>query len=249
MNKLVNLCLNYHDFSGTSAKSIDSLYTVDFNQFKNQMNLLSGFKNVNVIDLIKSDNPPFTISMTFDDGCKSNLYIAEELAKRELSGTFFIIKDKCLHDSTYLSKQEVRELNNLGMNVGSHSTSHRHMNRLTLEDMKTELRDSKHFLEDLLGKKVDTIAYPGGHCGPREFKIAKEEGYLINRTTITGINKLPLNNGIVKCMTIKNDIDMNTFEQIINLSPLYFGKIKLREIALYLPKLMHSKYRFNLQKK
>ena len=91
-----------------------------------------------------------------------------------------------------MNKYEVRSLVDLGMDIGSHSCTRRHLNRLPVKELTRELRESKIFLEALIGRSVDTIAYSGGQCGKREFKISKEVGYLLDRTTNSGLNNLPL---------------------------------------------------------
>src|SRR5665647_949679 len=98
MKKDKNLCLNYHDFSGTKAETSEtSKYTVKFNSFKKQLDLLKEFNNIPLNNLLKKQpNSEFSYCLTFDDGYKSNLYVAEELAKRNLRGTFFIIKNQAI---------------------------------------------------------------------------------------------------------------------------------------------------------
>jgi peptidoglycan/xylan/chitin deacetylase (PgdA/CDA1 family) len=243
MKKYRNLCLNYHDFSGTRAETSElSKYTVKFSIFKEQLDMLKQFSNVPLLDLLQDQKKSeFNYCLTFDDGFKSNLYIAEELAKRNLKGTFFIIKDQSLSSPKYLNKQEIKEVDQLGMEIGSHSCTHRHMNRLKKAVMIQELRESKIFLEDLLGKPIYSMAYPGGHFGAREIKASLEEGYLINRTVITGLNTYPLSKGIVKSNNITDLINLETFKSIISLSPLFFARIKIREHLLSFPKYVESK--------
>lgn len=241
-NKNYNLCLNYHDFSGTKAESfVKSKYTVPFESFKKQLDLLCSLKNVTLSNLLYPTEG-FTYSLTFDDGYKSILYIAEELAKRYIKGTFFIIKNKSINDNKYLDTKEIKELDSLGMEIGSHSCTHRHLNRLSEKEMLSEIHDSKLFLEDILSKPINSIAFPGGHFGKREINACLAEGYLLNRTVITGLNRFPLEMGIVKCITITDKVDINTFKKILNLSPLFFTKVKLRELALSLPKYIESRY-------
>src|SRR6185436_20733426 len=43
--------------------------------------------------------------------------------------------------------------------------------------LNMEMKDSKQFLEDLLGVSVTTYAYPGGFFSPREQEIGKQAGY------------------------------------------------------------------------
>ena len=243
MQKSFNLCLNYHDFSGPWSSGSKSNYTIDFDKFKIQLSELKNIRNIDLADLLSSDKPnENSYSLTFDDGLKSNLYIAEELAKQELIGTFFIIKDKCLSNNRFLSKNEIRSLVDLGMKIGSHSCTHRHLNRLPRIELIRELQESKFFLEDITGKPINVIAFPGGQCGKREFELSRKVGYLLNRTTISGLNYTPLKNDIIKCINVKNEMNNETFKQIIGLSPMFFAKAKLREWLLSFPKYLESSY-------
>jgi peptidoglycan/xylan/chitin deacetylase (PgdA/CDA1 family) len=76
----------------------------------------------------------------------------------------------------HLTAGELRELHRSGVRIGSHTRSHRPLVRLSDAELLSELRDSRHFLEDLLGGAVPTLAYPGGAAGLRE-RIAAEEWY------------------------------------------------------------------------
>jgi peptidoglycan/xylan/chitin deacetylase (PgdA/CDA1 family) len=244
MKKNQNLCLNYHDFSGTKITTYrESKYTVDFRQFIKQLDLLSNYENVELIKiLLQQEHTLFNYSLTFDDGYKSCLYIAEELAKRSVKGTFFIIRDRTISNNKYLSTSDLKELDLLGMEVGSHTCTHKHMNRLENLELKLELRDSKNFIEDVLSKPVYSISFPGGHCGQREFEAAKNEGYLLYRTSFVGLNPLPLQNGIVRSITITDKINIETYRKILDLSSFYFAKAKLRELSLSPLKLIESRY-------
>jgi peptidoglycan/xylan/chitin deacetylase (PgdA/CDA1 family) len=245
MQRSLHINLNYHDFSGTAFPNYSrSVYTLNFSLFLKQLNELTFLNNVPLIKILDDIPERLSYSLTFDDGKKSNLYIAEELARREISGTFFIISNRC-QSRGYLSKSDILELRKLGMEIGSHSCTHRHLSRLPQEEMMRELQDSKHFLEDIISQPVYCIAYPGGHCGKREFDAALESGYRINRTCIIGINVLPLNKKYVKNINIKSDTPFTDFMKIINLNDYWFLKMKIREQLLALPKLIHSKFYFN----
>lgn len=243
MQKSININLNYHDFSGTPYLNFArSLYTIDFFNFIKHLDELKNKKNISLSSLIDPGWKEFSYSLTFDDGKKSNLYIAEELAQRNLTGTFFIIKNKCQYNNRYLNKADIKKISALGMEIGSHSCSHRHLNRLSKREMINELHESKIFLEDLIAKPVYSIAYPGGHCGTREFDAAFNEGYKINRTCIIGTNELPLKEKYIRNINIKSNIDIDTFIKIINLDPYCFLKMKFRERLLSFPKFIHSKF-------
>jgi peptidoglycan/xylan/chitin deacetylase (PgdA/CDA1 family) len=70
--------------------------------------------------------------------------------------------------------------------VGSHTVSHDILSELSLEDARYEIQADRERLEAELGRPVEDIAYPLGspaQCGPREFEIAREAGFLRGVTT------------------------------------------------------------------
>ncbi|MCS6935475.1 MAG: polysaccharide deacetylase family protein [Chitinophagales bacterium] len=60
---------------------------------------------------------------------------------------------------------------------GSHSHSHYCMAYLNEEELRQELTTSKQILEDTLGTKVETIAYPDGSYNEGVIKLTLETGY------------------------------------------------------------------------
>jgi peptidoglycan/xylan/chitin deacetylase (PgdA/CDA1 family) len=76
----------------------------------------------------------------------------------------------------HLTAEELRQLHGAGVRIGSHTRSHRPLVRLSDSELESELRDSRHLLEDLIGEAVTTLAYPGGAAGPRE-QIAAQQWY------------------------------------------------------------------------
>ena len=79
--------------------------------------------------------------------------------------------------------------------IGSHTVNHLPLKKLPEEQVRFELQESKRYLENLMDCEVRHLAYPYGspnECGEREYKIAKECGYLsgvtFNPGNITGNN-------------------------------------------------------------
>jgi peptidoglycan/xylan/chitin deacetylase (PgdA/CDA1 family) len=244
MKDELNICLNYHDFSGTKVKTRDvSKYTIDFSFFKDQLSVIEEFNN-KPLGYLASDECKGDISccLTFDDGYKSNLYIAEELYKKSLTGTFFIITNTLRMNRDYLSVSDIREIHQMGMEIGSHSCTHRHLSRLNTDEMMKELTESKAILEDILGFEVKSVAFPGGHFGSREIKYATQAGYLLKRTCHAELNHKPLYNGIVNSFTVTDEIDLHTFRKILELNFFSLGKIKLREMSLFIPKYIYFRF-------
>jgi peptidoglycan/xylan/chitin deacetylase (PgdA/CDA1 family) len=60
---------------------------------------------------------------------------------------------------------EVRQLREMGMDVGAHTVGHPILTRLALDEARHEISTSKAYLEDLLGERVPLFAYPNGVPG------------------------------------------------------------------------------------
>lgn len=89
----------------------------------------------------------------------------------------------------HLSWHQVREMNDHGIDFGSHTVTHPILTRIPLESVKVELERSKERIEDEIDNSVIGIAYPNG--GKSDFsheiiKVANEVGYELAFTLLPG---------------------------------------------------------------
>lgn len=95
-------------------------------------------------------------------------------------------------EQLFMSWDEARQMRAGGMDIGSHSHSHRILAHLSLEEQASELRNSKAILERELGETVPSIAYPvGAHDSfTRDTeRLANDAGYQVGFSFINGINR------------------------------------------------------------
>jgi polysaccharide deacetylase family protein (PEP-CTERM system associated) len=71
----------------------------------------------------------------------------------------------------------VREIVGRGHEVASHGSSHRMCNSLSDADLRSELADSKHLLEDITGTPVSGFRAPNFSVDDRVLSILQEAGY------------------------------------------------------------------------
>jgi peptidoglycan/xylan/chitin deacetylase (PgdA/CDA1 family) len=71
---------------------------------------------------------------------------------------------------------------------GSHTLTHPSLPDLDDRQLRREVADSKHQLEDLLGEEVNTFAYPFGYLNRRVRAAVVEAGYKLAFTTVPGMN-------------------------------------------------------------
>ena len=83
-------------------------------------------------------------------------------------------------EDVYLSFDEIKEISEMGFEIGSHGVSHTLLSRLDNENQKEELSSSKIFLEKLISQDINSFCYPyGGKLSYNEYtlKLLKELNY------------------------------------------------------------------------
>ncbi len=87
--------------------------------------------------------------------------------------------ERAMAEANVLTWDDVRALLAAGMEVGSHSLSHRVLSHLPEAGLASELQGSKSLLEKRLGAKVMSLAYPAGGVRPHVRRAAAAAGYEI----------------------------------------------------------------------
>lgn len=77
----------------------------------------------------------------------------------------------------HLTESEIREISDLGHEIGSHGLKHLDLTLLGAHDVATELKDSKKALEDITGRQVTTLSFPFGGWNGAIWELAREIGY------------------------------------------------------------------------
>lgn len=114
--------------------------------------------------------------LTFDDGGKSAIHIAEAIDKYGWKGHFFITTSM-IGTNAFLSKKEIYELHQRGHVIGSHSHNHPHIfYYLAYNEMIKEWQLSIDILTDIIQENVDCASVPGGDMDLNTQLSAQEIG-------------------------------------------------------------------------
>jgi peptidoglycan/xylan/chitin deacetylase (PgdA/CDA1 family) len=117
------------------------------------------------------------VDITFDDGNRSDLEIAlPELTRRGLTAKFFIVAGR-LGERGFLGKEDLRELAQAGMTVGSHGLHHRPWRALADADLADELGGAREQLEMALGAPVTEASCPFGEYDRRVLRHLRRTGF------------------------------------------------------------------------
>jgi peptidoglycan/xylan/chitin deacetylase (PgdA/CDA1 family) len=132
--------------------------------------------------------PRHPVLITFDDGYRDVLGKAAPVLHRlDLPATAFVITGRISGpDPSFLTWGELRRLEQDGVEIGSHTVTHRELTHLDSGAALHELVAARTVLEAHLHRPVPWLAYPAGAEDARIVALARRAGYALAMTTRPG---------------------------------------------------------------
>jgi peptidoglycan/xylan/chitin deacetylase (PgdA/CDA1 family) len=177
--------------------------------------------------------PNYSVVLTFEDGFQDFYTVAASpLARRQLPATVFIITDRAYgrlppNGESFLSWEEVRELASSGIEIGSHTCSHRMLPDLSPEDVMSELADSRAAILEHLGPAHIPLSYPHGRTTDSISRLARSLGYSCAITTMLGPNDHDADISRLNRTTIASDDDLATFAARVSGLTWWISKLRI----------------------
>lgn len=215
--------LVYH--SVRPAKATDTKSQKEFNiepeRFIEQLRYLktNGYTGISYDDLVAyfdgEDLPEKPIIISFDDGWKNQYEYAFPILKAEnFTATFFIFTNAIGHDN-YFSWDQLKELQQAGMKIGSHSRYHPYLWKITDNvELEKEIIGSKETIESQLGETVTVFAYPFGIYSSSTIDMVKSAGYSSARSGDYGTHHTK--NDLFTLRSVQAVSDMKYFAERLN---------------------------------
>lgn len=161
-----------------------------------------------VLAAIEGDKPlpDKAVLITFDDGYADLYdYAMPLLSEFKFPAVVFMLaryvgrigrtySEANYPEAPFLSAMQLREMNEAGIEIGSHGLWHVPLSHLPLKEAEKEVRDSKQILSEILGKEVRAFSYPWGRAGDfsdEHVKMVARVGYRIAFTMLHGLNSPP----------------------------------------------------------
>jgi peptidoglycan/xylan/chitin deacetylase (PgdA/CDA1 family) len=156
--------------------------------------------------------PAKPVVITFDDGFSAQMSAYNDLLRRNMKATFYIIDGGeasrwCLGagrryndplqppsgcGDAYLTWDQVRTMDRSGLiTIAGHTINHRNLASLSAADQRFEIETGKQQLEAELGHSIRHFAYPYGTYNALSIQLVREAGYVTAVTTEAGAYQLP----------------------------------------------------------
>ena len=228
------LILMYHDLAVDVTKVTPGHrpYVLEPSTFLLQMQAVAAqnLPALCVTQWCTSPGPSRAILLTFDDGHVSNHDVALPiLVERQLTATFFIVAGRIATGET-MNWRQIRALQAAGMEIGSHTFTHRPPSTLDDDALRYELLESRRILEDGLGAPVTAISSPTGFFNPRMRSIAREVGYSALCCGQVGLAADHADPWSLRRIAVKRGMGMKQFNDLVRLDPSAIRRLRVRQV-------------------
>ncbi|MDD1653039.1 MAG: polysaccharide deacetylase family protein [Methanomicrobiales archaeon] len=92
------------------------------------------------------------------------------------------------HDMLYLDREEIRELVEGGMEIGSHGFSHQSLSTMGRAEQEEEIRKTQRILSSITGEKTVLFSYPYGGYDAHTLDLLGKYGFTHAVTTDFGLS-------------------------------------------------------------
>jgi peptidoglycan/xylan/chitin deacetylase (PgdA/CDA1 family) len=233
-------CLTYHHIGEGSSQ-----YTLSESQLRSQLAFLhgegyvvEGFEQLEARLRLGQGIPRRYVILTVDDGHESSMRAADLLETEGCRATFFLTRDRCLKRQGFIRSPHIRELRKRGFSLGTHGTTHRGLTFLSKDNCVKEIKESREWLEDVIGEQVRYMAAPGGFINSRVMNLAYERGYALVGTSKEWMNspKTMARPCTVNRVNVRSHFSLKTFRHILEGHPGFYTWRQVRALSLWIPK-------------
>ncbi len=130
------------------------------------------------------------VGLTFDDGSADFLHTAlPVLEEMGFFATVYVVAGMIGRENGWehvyeprprlrlLTAAELREVAKRGMEVGSHTMTHRRLSELDWQAVEREVEKSRRVLGEVLGEAIEGLSYPYGSFSDTAIEAARRAGY------------------------------------------------------------------------
>jgi peptidoglycan/xylan/chitin deacetylase (PgdA/CDA1 family) len=163
--------------------------TVNPKRFEAQIRWIykQGKRGVSMRELLAAEHRDDLVALTFDDGYADFIEHALPVIHRYgFTASLYIVPgllgqynkwDEPGPKKPLVTAEQVRDLSEQGMEIGSHGLTHTALTTLEDTELTKELTESRAILREITGQPVDGVVYPYGFADARVLAAVQESGY------------------------------------------------------------------------
>ncbi len=187
-------------------------YILTAADFRAQMQSLkdANLQGVSVSEALAYPAKP-SVTITFDDGCETDLLVAAPILKEFGFGATFYVTSGFVGDAWIFVRPAGVRVGGLGFEIGSHSMTHAYLPDLDDSHLHEEVAGAKAQLEQILGQPVEHFSCPGGRYDQRVKRVAREAGYRSVTTSQAHANSPSSDPFTLARVAVMRDTSMETF--------------------------------------
>lgn len=175
-------------------------YNVPPEEFRQQLDYLQqqGYTTITMLEFMKAKKgklelPDKPIILTFDDGYEDNYTtMLPMLEARGMKAVVYMVTND-IGRPNYLSWDQLRDMQDRGIEIGSHTANHQPLTHLDPEKQAEEMRLSKLLMEWNGIRTVFSFSYPNGAYTDAMPGMLAENEYLTAVTGDAGLNTFATN--------------------------------------------------------
>jgi len=129
--------------------------------------------------------PRKIVVLTFDDAVKSQYtFVAPLLKKYHFNATFYVCEFPGMFGDTAnsLDWREIKELSEMGFEIGNHTWHHRNLPGLSRDELDSELSYIEKKCDSLAIPTLHSFCYPAYHTDSAAIPVLIKHGYTTART-------------------------------------------------------------------
>ena len=206
--RVVILC--YHGVTERSQRHPSDIHGLHIraDRFEKQLDYLRRhYQVISLAEFVKAcENkaplPDYSVVLTFDDGYRNFLTCAlPRILARNMHVSIFLITDRIQphnqshlngwsesDDEKFLSWEEVKTLQQQGVEIGSHTCSHRKLSEIVPVEAERELSASHQTIAARLSQATMPLAFPYGSYSDATIAMTRRLPYTCALTTDAGTN-------------------------------------------------------------
>ncbi len=197
--------LMYHRLVETKPTDNVSWHYVSVDDFRKQMTILQALNYTPITfddyRLYLDGNlalPKKPIIITFDDGYLDTYELAIPImVEFGIRAVLFVLGNRKLNWASWdessiesecplMTDEQIIHAHSMGFEIGSHSMNHYPLSKLSDDEVRKEVGNSKRSIESLVGKPIHSFSYSYGMVDERISNIVEDAGFRFGCGVFTG---------------------------------------------------------------